>query len=105
MASKKSGRNVFSFEGGEQLTTIGASFFISYLYHENVDADHKNWASIKTQKSRIATINRTKEFHQAWLKRVFSMKEVNLNRNTLELNGSVIKEMALSIQKSMQAQS
>ena len=101
MTSKKSNRHTFSFEGGEQLTTIGASFFVSYLYHQNVDSCHKSWASIKTQKSRISTINRTERFHKNWLKHIESMNDANLNKNTLGLNGSTIKEMAKTIQKSL----
>ena len=91
MTSKSSKRHTFSFEGGEQLTTIGASFFISYLYHQNIDSNHNNWASIKTQKSRISTINRTESFHKNWLEHIESMNDTNLNKNTLGLNGSTNK--------------
>lgn len=30
-------RHAFNFPGGEKLTSIGASFFVSYLYSEHVD--------------------------------------------------------------------
>ena len=39
MTSSK--RHTFSFEGGDQLTTIGATFFVSYLYHRHVDSDSR----------------------------------------------------------------
>ncbi len=42
MAPTNSGRRTFSFAGGEQLTTIGTTFFVSYLYHQHVDSGHKN---------------------------------------------------------------
>ena len=98
MTNKNSGRHVFSFDGGEHLTTIGASFFVSYLYYKYVDSSHKSWALIKTQKSRISTINRTEKYHRFWLRCIASMKDTNLNKNTLGLNGATIKEMAASIQ-------
>ena len=87
MTSVSSGRHVFSFEGGDKLTTIGATFFVSYLYHQHIDSAHNNWAKIKTQRSRISTIKRTESYHRAWLERIADMKESNLNRNTLNLNG------------------
>ena len=38
----------FSFEGGEYLRKIGASWFVSYCYYLNIDQSHKNWASVST---------------------------------------------------------
>ncbi|WP_321325048.1 hypothetical protein [Thiomicrorhabdus sp.] len=101
MTNKKSGRHTFSFDGGEKLTTIGASFFVSYLYHQYVDSNHNNWASIKTQKSRISTISRTENFHKSWLNHIKSMNDANLNKNTLGLDGVTIKEMAKAIDRSL----
>jgi len=95
------GRHIFSFDGGDLLTTIGATFFVSYLYHCNVDSTHRNWASIKTQKSRISTINRSKKYHRIWLNHIGSMSEVNLSKNTIGLDGATVKKMALVIQKSL----
>ena len=101
MTRMKSGRHTFSFEGGEQLTTIGATFFVSYLYHRHVDSNHRNWAAIKTQKSRISTINSSERYHRGWLRHIGSMSEANLNRNTLGLDGAAVKKMALAIQQSL----
>ncbi len=101
MTQANSGRHVFSFEGGEQLTTIGATFFVSYLYHLHVDSTHNNWASIKTQKSRISTINTSEKYHQDWLNHIGSMSDANLNRNTLGLDGAMVKRMALAVQRSL----
>jgi hypothetical protein len=101
MTRANSRRHTFSFEGGEQLTTIGATFFVSYLYHRHVDSTHKNWASIKTQKLRISTINRSEEYYRIWLKHIGGMSEANLNKNTLGLDGAAVKKMALAIQQSL----
>ena len=76
-------RHTFSFEGGDQLTTIGATFFVSYLYHRYVDSTHKNWDSIKTKKSRISTINRSENYHHHWLMHISNMSEANLNHSCL----------------------
>lgn len=101
MANANSGRHVFAFEGGEQLTTIGATFFVSYLYHRHVDSIHRNWDSIKTQKSRINTINRSVSYHRVWLNHIGSMSDANLNRNTLGIDGATVKKMAQTIQKAL----
>ncbi len=95
----KTKRHTFSFEGGDKLTTIGASFFVSYLYHFHVDASHHNWTSIKTQHSRISTINRSRGYHQIWLENIGRMSETKLSRNTIGLDGATVKKMALSLQK------
>lgn len=92
MACTSSGRHTFSFEGGDQLTTIGATFFVSYLYHLHVDPTHRNWASIKTQKSRISTIKKSGCYHSLWLKLIGGMSDVKLNRNKLNLDASSTKK-------------
>ena len=97
MTSSNSGRHTFSFEGGEQLTTIGATFFVSYLYHKHVDSNHQNWGSIKTKKSRISTINRSESYHKIWLNHIGRMSEEKLNKNTLGLDGVTVKKMARTI--------
>ncbi|GAB3291460.1 hypothetical protein D3795_01745 [Pseudidiomarina andamanensis] len=99
MANSNSGRHTFTFEGGEQLTTIGATFFVSYLYHMRVDSTHRKWESIKTKNSRISTINRSEYYHRDWLNHIGSMSDANLNKNTLGLDAATVKKMALAIQK------
>lgn len=99
MTRATTGRHVFSFEGGEQLTTIGATFFVSYLYQQHVDSNHKNWDSIKTKTSRISTINRSEQHHRAWLKHIGGMNDANLSKNTLGLDGAAVKKMAIAILK------
>ena len=97
MTNATTRRHVFSFEGGEQLTTIGATFFVSFLYHQYVDPAHKNWDSIKTKASRISTINRSEQHHRAWLERIGGMNDANLSKNTLGLNGTAVKKMAQAV--------
>ena len=101
MTRVTTGRHVFSFEGGEQLTTIGATFFVSYLYSQHVDSTHRNWASIKTKNSRISTINRSEHHHRAWLENIGRMNDAKLSKNTLGLNGTAVKKMAEAILKAL----
>ena len=90
-------RHTFTFEGGEQLTTIGATFFVSYSCHLHVDPAHRHWESIKTKTSRISTINNSRQYHCAWLERVSQMSDANLSKNTLGLDGAKVKAMARAI--------
>ena len=94
-------RHVFSFDGGEQLTTIGATFFVSYLYCKYVDPNHRNWDSIDTKTSRISALNRAEGHHRAWLEHIGDMNDSNLNKNTLNLAGTVVKKMARDILKTL----
>ena len=97
MTRETTKRHVFSFEGGEKLTTIGATFFVSYLYCQHIDSTHRNWDSIKTKASRISTINRSVQYHRAWLEHISDMNEANLSKNTLGLNGAAVKKMAWAV--------
>lgn len=66
-------------------------FFVSYLYYRHIDLTHKNWDSIKTQTSRINTINRSESYHKVWLNHIGSMSDSNLNRNSNITNRMVYK--------------
>lgn len=101
MSNSNTGRHAFSFEGGEQLTKIGATFFVSCLYHRHIDSTHRNWDSIRTQKSRTSTINSSESYHQVWLEHIRGMNDANLNKNTLVLDAANVKKMALAIQKAL----
>ncbi|MGL6110768.1 MAG: hypothetical protein ACRC2B_11810 [Rubrivivax sp.] len=94
MMRTTTGRHTFTFEGGEKLTTIGATSFVSYLYYLHIDSTHRNWDSIKTKSSRISTINGSTHYHLAWLEQAGGMSEANLGKNTLGLDGAKAKAMA-----------
>ncbi len=88
------GRHVFSFEGGEDLTTMGACWFVSYCYYKNIDNSHRNWDSVSTASNRISVYTSTKHYHKYWLSEVLNMSDANLNKNSLGLSGSQVKRMA-----------
>lgn len=99
MTRATTARHSFSFEGGEQLTTIGATFFVSYLYCCRVDPSHRNWDAITTKTSRICTITASEQYHRAWLERIGGMNDARLSANSLGLDGTTVKEMARRILK------
>ena len=87
-------RHVFSFENGDILTTMGATWFVSYAYYLNVDGGHTNWQQVSTCQNRMRTFNWSKKYHQFFLSKIAEMKEDNLDKNTLGLKGQEIKRMA-----------
>lgn len=84
----------FNFEGGEILTGMGATWFVSYAYFEKIDKKHRNWAKVSTSSSRYARYIKSRQYHIAWLKEVLAMNPVNLNKNTIGLDADQTKAMA-----------
>ncbi len=87
----------FSFSGGEILSRIGATWFISYAYYEKIDKFHMNWNKVSTAQSRISKYYSGKEYHKAWLNEVLTMNPANLNKNTIGLDAQQVKMMARQI--------
>ncbi len=84
----------FNFDGGEILSKMGASWFVSYAYFEKIDRTHKNWSNISTAQSRISKYNNSRYYHQYWLREVLDMNPANLNKNTIGLRAEETKSMA-----------
>lgn len=87
----------FTFEGGEILTGMGASWFVSYAYYEKVDQTHRNWAKVATTQPRISKYNKGRQYHKAWLMEVLTMNPKNLNKNTIGLDAAQTKAMAKAV--------
>lgn len=87
----------FNFEGGEILTGMGATWFVSYAYYENIDKSHRNWERVSTAQSRLSRYNKSKQYHKAWLQEVVSMNPANLNKNTIGLNATQTIAMAKAL--------
>ena len=87
----------FAFEGGDILTGMGASWFVSYAYYEKVDPPHKNWAKVSTTQPRISKYNKGRKYHKAWLNAVLAMNPANLNKNTIGLDAAQTKAMAKAV--------
>ena len=84
----------FSFNGGEILSKMGASWFVSYAYHKYIDSSHTNWSRVSTTQSRISKFNTSKEYHKYWLEQVLVMNSSNLSKNTIGLSSIQTKSMA-----------
>ena len=88
----------FSFEGGELLGHMGASWFASYAYYEKVDRSHRNWERVPTSlQLRISNYNKGRIYHKGWLHEVLAMNPANLNKNKIGLNSEQIKAMAKEV--------
>ncbi|MGM9609616.1 MAG: hypothetical protein ACI3XE_05280 [Eubacteriales bacterium] len=84
----------FNFEGGDILTKMGATWFVSYAYYERIDRTHKNWDKVATTQPRISKYNTGRSYHKAWLAEILTMNPANLNKNTIGLSAEEIKTMA-----------
>jgi hypothetical protein len=85
--------HAFNFDGGEILSKIAASWFVSYAYYSYIDEEEKNWVKV-SHSSRISRFNNSKQYHNFWLKQVLQMNDNNLNKNKIGLCAERIKEMA-----------
>jgi len=92
-------RHSYNFDGGDFLTTIGASWLVSYSYYRHIDNSHMNWENISTAELRINIFNRTENYHKYWLQQILTMNDSNLNKNKIGLNAIKIKEMAKELLK------
>ena len=84
----------FSFEGGEKLTTMGATWFVAYCYYDKIDKSERRWSKVSTASSRASVYRNTTEFHKFWLHRVLEMSDLNLATNTLGISAREVKAMA-----------
>lgn len=84
----------YNFEGGEKLTRIGASWFVSYTYYCLLDPSHLNWKNVKTYKYRISTYNNCKSYHAFWLTKIIEMNETKISTNKIGLSGNKVIDMA-----------
>ena len=87
----------FSFPGGEILTGMGASWFVSYAYFDKIDKTHRNWERVSTYPSRISRYQKGQKYHKDWLQEVLNMNPDNLNKNTIGLSASQTKAMAKAL--------
>ena len=90
-------RHVFTFEGGEDLTTMGATWFVSYAYHKHIDPGHGNWELVETVPSRTSVFDRTGSQHRFWLERILEMDDGRLNTNEIGLRAAETKRMAAEL--------
>jgi len=86
--------HIFSFDGGEKLAKMGATWFVSYAYYDRIDRSHTDWENVGTWKYRKSVYNNSKDFHRYWLQQVSIMSNDLLKRNTLGISPTETKRMA-----------
>ncbi|MBO4308939.1 MAG: hypothetical protein J5885_03825 [Clostridia bacterium] len=88
----------FSFAGGELLSKMGASWFVSYSYHEKIDPTELNWQNVspKSIQSRRSVFKRSTSYHHFWLNQVLKMEDTNIEKpqNKVGLSANEVKKMA-----------
>jgi len=90
--------HAFNFNGGVELSRMAASWFVSYSYYLYKDKSHKNWQNVSYQ-SRISVFNRTKNYHQFWLRKILEMDDNKLNTNKIGLDAAETKRLAKKLLK------
>ena len=91
--------HAFNFNGGDKLSKMGASRFVSYSFYLYNDKSHKNWQNVSTYQSRISVFNKTKNYHQYWLRKVLEMNDKRLNTNKIGLDAAETKRLAKKLLK------
>ena len=87
----------FAFYGGRLLSSMSASWFVSYAYHEHVDAAQDNWNRVSRVSGRISIYDRSFSYHRYWLDKVMTMNDQNLAKNTIGLTPREVKDMANAV--------
>lgn len=90
-------KHAYRFEGGDLLTKMGASWFVSYTYYMRKDRKHKNWAKIHAKrnlKNRISHFMPSTLYHRFWLCKIHNMDDAHLNTNKIGLTAPQVKQMA-----------
>lgn len=87
-------RHTFSFDESGKLTSMGATWFVSYLYHNEIDESHVHWRTVSTWKNRASVFDSTGKYHKFWLEQVLNMSDDKLGTNDIGLSGNNVKRMA-----------
>jgi hypothetical protein len=84
----------FNFDGGYELSKIGATWFVSYSYYTKINNTHTNWQNVPTFPGRISKFGKTQEHHTFWLEQIINMDDVRLDTNEIGLTAQQTKQMA-----------
>ncbi len=87
-------KGYFKCVGGEQLTRISASWFVSYMYYIKVDKTHFNWQKVCSCSSRISICDSNIAYHKVWMNKIVGMNPNRLGTNKLGIKGTDIISMA-----------
>ncbi|MDR2021536.1 MAG: hypothetical protein LBQ14_12305 [Treponema sp.] len=91
------GSHPFNFEGGTELSTMGATWFVSYAFYTHIDKSHTCWQNVATFPDRIEVFNLTDNYHKFWLGKIAGMNDKKLNTNKIGLKAVQVKKMAKNL--------
>ena len=89
-------KHAYRFEGGDLLTRMGVSWFVSYTYYTRKDRKHKNWANVNNKRDLKTRLNRfmpSTLYHRFWLCKIHNMDDAHLNTNKIGLTAAQVKQM------------
>ena len=84
----------FNFDGGSELSDMGATWFVSYKYYKTCDISHLNWKLIDSYNRRINIYENTNQYHKYWLEKILRMNNKKLNTNEIRIDARETKKMA-----------
>ena len=87
-------RSYYNFSGGEHLTRISASWFVSYMYYLKVDKTHSNWKNVSNPLNRVSRCDNNSVYHKIWINEIVGMNPKQLQRNKIGLSGNDVIAMA-----------
>lgn len=59
-----------------------------------VDSNHMNWNKVSTASNRASVFARSQRYYKYWPSEVLKMSDANLNKNSLGLKSTQIKQLA-----------
>lgn len=78
----------------DYLRSMGASYFVSRLYSERLDASHDAWQNAGSPERRTNYFEQSRHLHVEYLRIVVGMNPNMLNTNHIGLDGREVVEMA-----------
>lgn len=88
------GINFPKYDAEVKLRTMGASWFVSYAYHNLCDRSHRNWDKAMNKQSRLSSYNNGQQYMKTWVNMVLNMNDNKLRTNKIDLNAEDVKRMA-----------
>lgn len=85
----------------ERLRTMGASWFVSYLYFKKLAPNHRAWAQAGEQRARQNAFRNSRDSHIDFLRHVIGSNPNQLNKNSIGLPGVKVIAMAEELLRNM----
>ena len=87
----------FSFEHGDILSKIGATWYTSYAYYKHCNPYHENFKKVITWRSRASQYKGNIKLEKYFISQITAMSAAKLSTNTLGLTGIEVLRMAKEI--------